>query len=43
LNPHKEIKNTRSGSVPQVVEYLPCKDEALSSNPNTAEKKKKEK
>jgi hypothetical protein len=27
----------------QVVEHLPCKHEALSSNPSTAEKKKKEK
>jgi hypothetical protein len=27
----------------QVVEHLPCKHEALSSNPSTAEKKKERK
>jgi hypothetical protein len=29
------------GDVAQIVEYLPCKSEALSSNRNPAKKKKK--
>jgi hypothetical protein len=33
----------RAGGVPQVVKHLPGKCEALSSNPSTAKKHKKEK
>jgi hypothetical protein len=33
----------RAGEVSQVVEHLPSKCEALSSNPSTAKKKKKKK
>jgi hypothetical protein len=35
--------SSRAGGVAQVVERLPCKDEALSSNHRTEEKRKKEK
>jgi hypothetical protein len=41
-----EIKQgvlTRAGGVPQVVELLPSKCEALSSNPNTKYHQKKKK
>jgi hypothetical protein len=37
----KKKSQKRAGGVAQVVELLPSKCEALSSNPNTAKKKKK--
>jgi hypothetical protein len=33
----------RAGAVVQVVEHLPCKYEALNSNPSISNKKKKKK
>jgi hypothetical protein len=41
--PFKVQKNSRTGGVAQVVEFLPSKHEALSSNPNMAKKTKKTK
>jgi hypothetical protein len=37
----KNNKRKRAGGMAQVVELLPSKCEALSSNPSTTEKKKK--
>jgi hypothetical protein len=39
----KQPTQNRSGRVVQVVELLPSKNKSLSSNPNTAERKKKKK
>jgi hypothetical protein len=39
----KYLTQKRAGEVTQVVEHLPSKTEALSSSPNTANKKKREK
>jgi hypothetical protein len=37
-----EIRSVkRAGGMAQAVEYLPCKQESLSSNPTTPKKKKK--
>jgi hypothetical protein len=42
MKPILKISNkNRAGIVAQVVEHLTSKSEALSSNPNTAKKKKK--
>jgi hypothetical protein len=37
----KIAKTEEGGGIGQVVEYLPSKGEALSSNTNTAKRKKK--
>jgi hypothetical protein len=37
------VYSVQTGEVTQVVEYLPCKHEALSSNPSTVKNKEKPK
>jgi hypothetical protein len=39
-DPIQEIQLKRAGGMAQVLEYLPSKGEALSSNPSTKKKKK---